>query len=338
MLLSGARLALSLRRFELSERMARSVHSLLAGAPQTVPVEDLRVMAAFVLADSLGLQRDVAGAMAAQRIAIDAARVLGPGPSGIAKRGQARLLLSAKRHDESIVAFAEAAQLLAEAGDIEGRVRLLIERGRVEEQLGDWREARMSATTALRALPEDASDPELRITALELSANAAEKTRDRESVSLWEAAADAAAAAGQCPAGFRSAAARAARALLGAEQAHSLFDTALAEAGSAVGNEQVWYRSVVLHRRAGAFKNDQPLEAAADAAAAAAGYLRTGRVATAARCRWIEGDAKRLAGDDEGALDALRGGVDLARKASNEELAKTIDAALTKLLTDLDRL
>ena len=139
---------------------------------------------------------------------------------------------------------------------------------------------------------------------------------------------------GRAAAGYRSSGARSAKAAGNAAQSKKLFATALDEAEAVTDTTQAaGFRALVLQRRAIAFLRDDPGEAASDARHSAECFAGIGDLAHGAQSRWVEGDARRLAGDDAGARESLADGLRLAEQAKASGLTQSIGAALRALET-----
>ncbi len=242
-----AKLALVLHRPDVAATIA-AAHLPAVEGLETAPARQTALALAVILADAHAAGGDLAAALEAQRRVVRVARDVGPAMAGHAIRGQARLLANLRRLDESIVAAAEAAAYMAEAGELVASAEILVEQARSEAATGDWRQVGITAALALGRLPQPSSAAPLRLALLALAAESSERTGSQEAAQRWLAAADAATAADTCPAGYRSAGARL---TTQAAQADALFTQALAEAdGAATERERAWYRALVRQRRA----------------------------------------------------------------------------------------
>ncbi|HTW99616.1 MAG TPA: hypothetical protein VMD59_12610, partial [Acidimicrobiales bacterium] len=315
-----ARLALRTSQVELAEESSSAAVALLAEAPESQSVLGLRLANNLTMSDARSARGELAGALAAQRAAIEAGRAIGPGAHAWTTRGQGLLLRAAGRLDESVVAFAEAAELFHHAGDHLERARLLLERARAEQALGDWRSAGRSAEAARASLTEGPTEPRLLVDVIECSAQVAEHTGD-DAVARWEEAADLEHQLSGCGASYRSSGALAASAAGEAARAAAMFERSLAEADAVDGErERTWYCSMVLHRRAQSSVRGEPLAGLVDATAAAAGFEQLGFPDRAARSLWLAADAYLALGDNESSLEALRRALGFARQAGDAAL------------------
>lgn len=133
----------------------------------------LRLRAALLLSDIAGSEGRLDDAISAQRSAVELARDLGDFPLGWSRRGLGHLLRAVGRHDEAVVQYAEAADLLRRAGAVVEAAVLELDRAEVEVGLREPdRAERLVAQVLESAAVDEDEGGRLRMRALELSARA----------------------------------------------------------------------------------------------------------------------------------------------------------------------